>query len=240
MSLEVTALITCLGAYLLGGIPMGVIIGRMRGVNILTIGSGNIGAANVGRALGFRWGALVFLLDVAKGLVATIAAARLLTSPAFGRELNNWTACCWLAVALCSVAGHNYSPFLGFRGGKGVATSFGAALGVFPHLTLPALIGFVAWGVVVATIRISSAGSMAGAIAFPAAYVLIGLWQGWQAAPRWPFVSFAVLATILVFVRHRANITRILQGTEAHLWERSARNSSDRKHRRETMPYHQK
>ena len=218
MTLWVATGLGCLGSYLLGGVPIGVIAGRLKGINILKVGSGNIGAANVGRLFGLRWGLAVFALDVLKGFLPTLLADYFLLDPTSGTApAEEWRYVCWLMIGLFAVLGHNYSPYLGFRGGKGVATSFGAALGVYPHLTYPALIALTAWGLMVGMTRISSAGSITAAVVFPVAYTVLAAVDGWDKVPRWPFLSFTLLATVMVMVRHRANIARLLKGTEARL-----------------------
>lgn len=215
------ALIGAAGAYLIGSIPFGMLIARWRGVDIRTIGSGNIGAANVGRALGRNFGILVFLLDVAKGLAPTLIAGRILLgepgSP--GAWAPSALTAAWLGVGLCTVLGHNYPVFLGFRGGKGVATSFGVALGVYPDLTFPALIGLGCWLLAIALTRISSLGSLLGAIQFPVSYYLLSGRSPGALRERWPILVFSVLVAALVVVRHRANIGRLIAGKEARLGE---------------------
>ena len=215
-------------AYLIGSVPFGMLIARSKGVDIRTVGSGNIGAANVGRALGRNWGILVFFLDVAKGLVPTLLAGRFLAERFLaGRFLAGeplpaaWDAwagnAAWLCVGLCTVLGHNYPVFLGFRGGKGVATSFGVALGVYPDLTVPALIGLGCWVLIVGLTRISSLGSLVGAIQFPISYYLLTGRASGAMEERWPMLAFASLVAASVVIRHRANIRRLISGTEARL-----------------------
>ena len=113
--------------------------------------------------------------------------------------------------------GHNYPVFLGFRGGKGVSTSLGVALGVYPALTLPAILSFVVWVLCLALTRMSSVGSICGAILFPVFCVLLAWRQGGAMMDRWPFLLFAFVVAGLVVGRHRANIARILAGTETRV-----------------------
>jgi len=207
-----------LAAYLIGSVPFGMLIARSKGVDIRTVGSGNIGAANVGRALGRNWGILVFFLDVAKGLVPTLLAERFLAGGLLPAAWDAWAGnAAWLCVGLCTVLGHNYPVFLGFRGGKGVATSFGVALGVYPDLTVPALIGLGCWVLIVALTRISSLGSLVGAIQFPISYYLLTGRASGAMEERWPMLAFASLVAASVVIRHRANIRRLISGTEARL-----------------------
>ena len=209
-------------AYIIGSIPFGVLIAQMNGVDIMQAGSGNPGATNVGRVLGRRFGLLCFGLDVVKGVLPVIASG--LAMLVFGRDpaaiatSDQWG---WLAVAAATVVGHSASPFLGFRGGKGVATSLGALLALWPLLSFPVLFAFGIWiGVVLAT-RIVSLASILAACALPMGSVLwivIGRSTGFIAdgpivnlAP--PFIVACVL-TALVVLRHRANIARLRNGGE--------------------------
>jgi glycerol-3-phosphate acyltransferase PlsY len=206
------------GAYLIGGIPFGLLLARARGVDIRQVGSGNIGAANVGRALGFRWGLAVFLLDMAKGLAAVVGAAVIFSRSADMAALpSNVRLLCWLGVGLAAVMGHNYCVYLGFRGGKGVATSLGVTLGFFPDLTVPALVALVSWGACVAVWRISSLASIVAGILFPIAVFVFALIARGAVFDRWPFVVFSLLLAALIIVRHRANIGRLIKGTEPRL-----------------------
>ena len=195
-------------AYLIGSIPFGVIIARSRGIDLRTRGSGNIGATNVGRVVGRKWGYICFALDVAKGFVPTLALGYCV---GFGRpDLLEQVA--WLAVGFAAVAGHVFSVFLRFRGGKGVATSLGVVLGIFPHFTIPGAAALAVWLIVVGIWRYVSLASVAAAGAFPLLYAgsaLLGLTAG-----HWVFLAFTVVTAALVIVRHRNNISRLRAGTE--------------------------
>ena len=214
------------GAYLMGSIPFGVIIGRTRGVDIREHGSGNIGASNVGRVLGRRLGLLCFALDVAKGAAPVVIAglandvidrpANNLTHPELLSQSDIWL---WLVVALAAVLGHMFSIFLGFKGGKGVATGFGAMVAMWPLLTIPALGALVVWYGTLRLTKYVAVASMIAALSLPAGYVLAMLpsdGRNWvasllHAAP--PFIVTCVLA-LLVIVRHRDNIMRLRKGEE--------------------------
>jgi glycerol-3-phosphate acyltransferase PlsY len=213
MNFWVLLAICVAGSFLLGAIPFGLLVGRLHGIDVRTIGSGNVGAMNVGRILGKKWFLLVFTLDLLKGLVPTLFGGWLL--------LTNATAIspvllmiARLLVGMAAVLGHNYSPFLNFRGGKGVSTSLGVALGVYPDLTLPAILAFGVWACGFGLTRMSSVGSILGGLFFPILYVVILLFRGGNPVEHWPFVAFSVLVAVLVVVRHKANIARILAGTE--------------------------
>ena len=130
--------------FLIGSIPFGFIIGRIKGIDVREHGSGNIGATNVGRVLGRRLGAICFALDLFKGLAPTLGAG-LAAGVVGGYGIGSADAWWWLAVMVSPVLGHMYSPWIGFRGGKGVATGLGALLGVAPILTGPALGALAVW-----------------------------------------------------------------------------------------------
>ena len=180
-------------AFLLGSVPTGVLLARSRGIDLRQVGSGNIGATNVGRALGRRWAFVVLILDAAKGYLPVELAARLdLSSIAIA------------AVGFAAVVGHSFSIFLRGRGGKGVATSLGAALALAPSAAFGSLAIYAA---LLGAFRISSVGSLAGAIAFP-----LILWMDGVRAPG-PFL-FGVATALLVTIRHRDNLRRLRRGEE--------------------------
>ena len=218
MSLQMTTAVCVVGAYLIGGIPFGFLAGRLRGIDVREAGSGNIGATNVGRLLGRRWGVAVFVLDVSKGLLPALAAGYLIDRGVFPDMFSDATrSLCWLLSGLSAVLGHNYSVYLGFRGGKGVSTSLGVALGVYPHLTIPALVAVLVWGIMVSITRIISVGSVAAGLAFPLAHTGALISQGESFSHHWPFVIFTYFVAGMVIVRHRANLTRIVRRSEPRL-----------------------
>jgi glycerol-3-phosphate acyltransferase PlsY len=190
-------------AYLLGALPFSVWIAKWtRGIDVRTVGSGNPGATNVLRSAGRGPGIAALACDVLKG-IAAVGLARLVTpSPA------------WLGwAALAAVVGHVFSVFLDFRGGKGVATAAGALGAVSPAATLVALAIFV---VIVAATRYVSLGSVVGAIAFPVAlWVIAG--RELDAGARLSLLASSSLIGLLIVVRHRANLGRLLAGTENRL-----------------------
>jgi glycerol-3-phosphate acyltransferase PlsY len=198
-------------AYLVGSVPFGLIVGLARGVDVRTAGSGNIGATNVGRLLGGKFFALVFVLDVLKGLVPMLVAGSVLHF----RGGDRLGYLLWLLVGFASILGHMFSVFLRFKGGKGVATSTGVILGLWPYYTLPGLVGAAVWGAVFKSSRIVSLASVAGAVAFPVAYAVIGLALGWDVlGVQLPLLTFAVVVAGLIVFRHRSNIARLRAGTE--------------------------
>jgi glycerol-3-phosphate acyltransferase PlsY len=189
----------CLASYLLGAIPFGFLAARLRGIDITKQGSGNTGATNVFRTLGPAYAIPVLLLDVGKGAAAAYLGMRLLDMDSTGA----------LLAGACAIAGHNWSVFLRFRGGKGVATSAGVGLIVFPYLLLAALVVFL---VVVVTSRYVSLGSLVGAwTAF-----LLSLTPSYTKVHR--VTVFLLVAAITV--RHRSNIARLASGTERKFGEK--------------------
>ncbi len=202
-------------AYLAGSIPFGVLIARAKGIDIRAQGSGNPGATNVGRVLGFRFFLLCFSLDMLKGLIPTLAAG-LIAGVAGQRDIAQADAWLWVAVMSAAVLGHMFSPFLGFKGGKGVATGLGALLGVFPILSLAAGASAIVWGLTFAIWRYVSLASIAAALALPLA-VTLALWDvltGARPADALPFLSVSLLLAALVLIRHRSNARRLLAGEE--------------------------
>jgi len=208
--------ILIIGAYLLGSVPFGLIIAKAHGKNLRGIGSGNIGATNLSRALGRKWAYFCFLLDVTKGLVPMLAATFTLSSPPSIAEL--FLA---LAAGCAAVLGHIFPIYIKFRGGKGVATSFGVALGLWPYYTICASFAIVVWVAVALLWRYISLASIAASIVFPAALILmIGLRPTWDFANLWPLLIAATAIPIMVIVRHRENIKRLLAGTESKVFNK--------------------
>ena len=205
-------------AYLMGAIPFGLLVGLAKGIDPRKAGSGNIGATNLGRLLGGQYFALVFTLDMLKGMLPMLAASFVLRGES--RALATTDYLLWLGVGLAAILGHMFSVFLKFKGGKGVATSAGVMLGLWPYFTGPGLVAIGAFVLIVLATRYISLGSMGGAIVFPVAYVAIGLWR----EPKWdvfgaqlPLLIFGVLIAVLIVYKHRSNIGRLMAGTENKL-----------------------
>jgi glycerol-3-phosphate acyltransferase PlsY len=189
-----TAFLAISIAFLVGSIPTGVIVTRaITGIDVRGAGSGNVGAANVARAAGFRVGILVAVLDIAKG------AAPVLVGRALGLDATELSL-----VALAAVLGHDYSPFLGLHGGKGVATTLGVMLALAP---LPALLAILTYLALFLAFRYSSLGSLAALTLLPAYMSLLG-------QPR-SYVLLAVALWAIAVFKHRQNIVRLVQGNEA-------------------------
>lgn len=197
-------------AYLLGSIPFGLIVGLSKGVDPRKAGSGNIGATNVGRLLGGKFFALVFLLDMSKGLAPMLFGAWALHGNA-----SRLSYTLWLLVGFATIAGHMFSIFLGFKGGKGVATAAGVALGVYPFFTFSAVIAILAFIAVFFITRIVSIASIIAAIVLPLSYIVIGMILKWDLlGAQLPLLIFVVLLAAMIIYRHRSNIARLLAGTE--------------------------
>jgi len=188
------SLVFVLVAYLFGALPIGLLVGRMvKGIDVRDYGSGNIGASNVWRTLGPLWGVVVFLADFCKGYFPALLAGRV-------HDVSPWLP---VLVGLAAVLGHNFSPFLKFKGGKGVATSLGVVYGLSP---VAAALGFALWGVCLLVTRYVSVSSMIAAVA--TSLLLIGLNRDL------PHVLFAFLVASFVIVKHRSNMARLRAGTE--------------------------
>lgn len=206
--------ILIVSAYLLGSIPFGLILASAHGKDLRKIGSGNIGATNLSRALGKQWGYFCFVLDVSKGLLPTIIAGRIITtSPDMVRFLL------WLLVGIASILGHIFPVYLKFKGGKGVATSFGVALGLWPYFTIPATFAVLSWIIVVLIWRYVSLASIIASMVFPVVFItLIAFINGWLFADLWPLIVAAIGIPVMVIIRHRQNIIRIMVGTETKIF----------------------
>lgn len=205
-------------AYLLGSVPFGLLLAKLHGVDLRQVGSGNIGATNAGRMLGKKWGALCFLLDVLKGLIPMLLVPLLgLTGPDDGPlELS-----LWLLVGCAAVLGHVFPVYLKFKGGKGVATSLGIVLGLWPYYTLCGIGAFVLWAGCIYVWRYVSLASIIAAVAFPVFLLIAILSQdAWHLEQLWPLLLIAVLMCLLVVVRHRDNIRRLAAGSETKVFQK--------------------
>ncbi|MET0552779.1 MAG: glycerol-3-phosphate 1-O-acyltransferase PlsY [Vicinamibacteria bacterium] len=200
-----TVVLVLLASYLLGSIPFSYLVARLRGVDVRTVGSGNVGATNVMRSAGKAAGIAAFLLDAAKGAVAALLA----------RKFAPGLAAPPLA-AVSAIVGHMYPVWLGFRGGKGVATGAGAFLPLAPLATAA---GLAAFALAAALSRHVSVGSMTGAIVLAASAAALGApWPVWLAA--------AAMAALIVW-KHRENIRRLADGTESRIGARRPETPED-------------
>ena len=188
-------------AFLLGSIPFGVIICRAKGVDIFSIGSGNIGATNVVRAVGPVLGGLVLLLDVSKGLIPGLVAHFTMHEGPFGLQAQVWS----FVLGCVAIVGHMFSPWIKFKGGKGIATGLGAMLSSIP---LTGLAAFIVFTIVTSTCRFVSLGSIIAAIST----IPISIFLTHDSLQVLPIL---ILFNFVVIYKHRSNITRILNGTES-------------------------
>lgn len=229
-------------AFLLGSIPFGLLIARVKGIDIRAHGSGNIGATNVLRVVGKQHGIICLVLDLLKGYIPVVIAINLiqiegraivphlafldplaLQLPAAGQFHGQLVQ---VLTALCAVLGHNYSPWVGFRGGKGIATSAGVVLGLMPFAVVLLI---AVWLLLFLATRYVSVASIGAACALPVLTHIgarfhknaegVSLWE----AGTWnkPLFAFALIIALLAIWSHRSNIRRLFDGTEHRFTPRS-------------------
>ena len=199
-------LLWIVAAYLIGSIPFGFLAGKMRGIDIRDHGSGNIGATNVLRTLGKPVGISVLILDVAKGAVPVLLAQRFSDSSLIP-----------IVTAVATILGHNYTCFLGFKGGKGIATSAGA---LAPLLPIPMLVALLLWIVLFFGTRYVSVASIGAAASLP---ITLGMLFATQKSRDWILFGFTALLAVLAVWRHRPNIQKLRNGTENRFVPKSKR-----------------
>jgi glycerol-3-phosphate acyltransferase PlsY len=189
--------------YLVGSVPTGYLLGRSRGLDIRRLGSGNIGATNVWRVMGRNWGLVAFACDFLKGFLP-LYLVRTLGFP----DTASWIVSLLLVFCgLAAIVGHNYTPWLGFKGGKGIATSAGVLAALMPPVLAVAL---SLWIVATLITRTVSIGSLLAAAVLPPA-------AAWFYPGEWVYFGLATLAGGLAVWRHRSNIQRLLAGTESRI-----------------------
>lgn len=223
-------------AFLMGSIPFGLLIARARGIDIRGHGSGNIGATNVLRVMGKKYGIPCLLLDMLKGFVPVVIALSLIriagkdaslaidALKSWSHEFDRFDAqLAHVCTGLMAVLGHNYSPWVGFKGGKGIATSAGIMLGLFPFFGVMLLVVF--WVVLFLTTRYVSVASIGAAVALPILTHLGARFHHvnndkslptlWQAG-EWnkPLFALSIVIAVLAIWKHRSNIQRLREGTE--------------------------
>lgn len=204
MDRHLACLVWIAAAYLVGAIPFGYLIGRMRGVDVRTVGSKNIGATNVYRTVGHGWGFLAFFCDFAKGLVPTLLASLYAARHPGGSALVAGMPVC---VGLACVVGHTLTVFMRFKGGKGVATAFGMFLALAPY---PTLLAFAVFVVTVWLSHYISLGSILAAVTLGAAI--------WLFPATLPLRIVADVIAVFVVVKHRSNIQRLIKGCENRIY----------------------
>ena len=199
------AIVSIAAAYLVGAVPWGLVLGKLKGIDPRNHGSGGTGATNTLRLLGWRVAVLVFVLDFLKGLLPVVLV-RFLDGP-------TWLAGC---VAVATVVGHCWPVYIGFKGGKGMATSGGAATGLAPFLfVLILVIALVIW-----LTRYVSLASLLTAIIGPSIVTGMAIWGDY---PWWWVIAIWTMAAIIIY-QHRTNIQRLLNGTERKFGNREATN----------------
>jgi glycerol-3-phosphate acyltransferase PlsY len=197
-------LVVALVSYLIGSIPSGYIAGRIAGVDIRAVGSGNIGATNVTRSLGKKYGYPVFAADFGKGLLSVFLAGQI----ARKAGVTGSPAMFEIVAAVCCVLGNAFSIWLGFRGGKGVAVSAGLLFGLMP---VAGLIAILVWVATFYLSRYVSLASIVAALSLPVA--VLGLLHFGQMA-EWSYLYVSICLTAFIILRHRSNISRLIRGTE--------------------------
>ena len=191
------------GAYLVGAIPFGFLIGKMRGVDVRTVGSKNIGATNVFRTVGKKWGLLAFFCVVMKGFLPTLAARHFAAEP-------SWLP---LAVGIATVVGHMLTPYMKFKGGKGVATAFGMLIAL-----LPATVG-IAFAIFAVTFACSNYISLGSCVAATSLAVMIWIpFLDHAGCKDLPLCILVTLIAAFIVWKHRSNIGRLVRGEENKIY----------------------
>ncbi len=209
----------CLVAFVVGGIPFGYLVGRaILKDDIRKHGSGNIGATNVARVIGWKWGSLVLVLDAIKGLLPTLGA-RLLMASRFSEDAAQTAT---ILAGITAILGHMYPIWLKLRGGKGVATALGVVLVISPVASLVALILF---SIVLGTTKIVAAASIAAATGFAITQLILLGAHAFEVA-KFPLTLFSVIVPALIIWKHRSNIGRIIRGEENRIGKRSQLSST--------------
>ena len=221
--------LACVAGFLIGGIPFGYLIGRfVLKDDIRNYGSGNIGATNVGRVLGWSWGGLVLFLDALKGLIPTLGAGYLAVSVVPSHWLNHVA----VAAGMSAILGHMYPVYLRLRGGKGVATALGVVAVLAPEAMGIALVIFMA---ALGTTHKMALASMLAALVFGLAYLLMAGAEAWTASAA-SLTAFAICVPLLIVWRHRGNIVRLLAGTEPAVTQRVTSTGDEAVSQQRTRP----
>jgi glycerol-3-phosphate acyltransferase PlsY len=192
--------------YLIGSFPSGYLVGKSQGIDIRQHGSRNIGATNVLRVMGKKWGYLVFLCDSLKGFLAVKLGVLLAAAAGTGGDAT----LAGVAGGICCIIGHNYTVWLGFKGGKGIATSIGVLLAIEPILIV--MIVLLVWLAVFFIWQYVSLASISAALSLPLAVLI--LFPLVARGNYWVVVIFSIIVATLAVWRHRSNIDRLLQGKE--------------------------
>jgi glycerol-3-phosphate acyltransferase PlsY len=207
-------ILTAICGYLLGSIPTGFVVAKARGIDIRTVGSGNIGATNVFRYLGTPAGIFVLLTDALKGWTAVAVLANLICNglyPSASIQEREWFR---IVGGVCAVLGHNYTCWLNFKGGKGIATSAGVLVALVPWALL-IILGV--WILVFALSRYVSLASIAASLSLPMA--------AWLTGSSSTLILITSAMTILAVYKHKSNIERLMKGTESRIGTRTSASS---------------
>ena len=189
-------------AFFMGSLPTGYLVAQAKGINIKSVGSGNIGATNVTRAMGKGWGAFVLIIDALKGFIPVLFVKLYFTS------LPQTDLYVLMTVSgVCAVAGHVFTPFLGFKGGKGIATTLGMLLALSP---LFAILVILIWLLLFLFTRVSSVGALSAALSMP----IISFFLFHDKPVFLIMMTFASFMTLFIFFTHRENIQRLYRGEE--------------------------
>ncbi|GJQ60630.1 MAG: glycerol-3-phosphate 1-O-acyltransferase [Candidatus Scalindua sp. AMX11] len=198
-------------SYLIGGIPFGYLIAIAKGIDIRQHGSGNIGASNVGRILGRKYGIIIFVLDLLKGFVSVFFIPICVSKIPFPTTSGDLLV---ILCGLCSILGHVFPLYLRFRGGKAVATSFGVFIWLAP---MAVAISLGIWIAIVLVFRYVSLGSIIGSLAIVGSVIVLDN----DPFGRGMYLTIlSVVVAVLILMRHRANIQRIITGTEAKVFSK--------------------
>jgi len=189
-----------IGSYLLGAVPVGVLAAKAKGIDIMAHGSGNIGATNVARVLGKKAGIAVFLLDVLKGVVPPVVVAYLPIEGVFGLSVADHRVIC----GVLAIAGHTLSPFIGFKGGKGIATGLGALLGTAP------LVGLTSFGMFLVTFALTRIVSVSSVVAA----ICVGTFGIFLFPQSRLFQVVYAIVGLYAIIKHRENLKRLVKGEE--------------------------
>jgi len=202
-----------IGSYLLGAVPFGFLIAKKRGFNIYEHGSGNIGATNVFRVVGKTWGILTFILDMLKGFIPAMVIPMVLSIFGMKFGMKEYFVPLQLACAFAAIIGHCWPVYVKFKGGKGVATSAGAMIGLAP---LPALVALIVWIIVMLIFRFVSLASIMAAIVLAVATWVAFFMDFMRPGTRFDIYIPVVLnfLCLLIILRHKKNIERLMKGTE--------------------------
>jgi len=209
-------------SYLIGSVSFALIIAKAHGINLRSVGSGNLGATNLARACGKKWAYICFLLDALKGFIPTFAAKFFIIPDSADAPV----LALWLIVGVAAMLGHIFPFYLKFKGGKGVATGFGVVMGIWPYCTIPAIIVFALWAAVVLVWRYISLGSVVAAAVFPILMIILtAVLKNWHFNVLWPLILAAIALCSLVIFLHHSNLKRILAGTENKIFESGKKGS---------------